>query len=182
MKAISSEDPRAVELLTEKLTALEKSRDQMKEINKDFRQAGGDASKMKIIPENLRERMIAAVEKGYSWEKQPYPKWKITNIGARIRDIKKRITHLEKVATEETSEYETNGVRVLDNCEEHRLQLFFPDKPEREVRQKLKGFGFRWSPTNGCWQSYRGRYQNDRAKRILEAYNLRIEGSLKITA
>ncbi len=96
MEVIYSDDPKAVTLLKEKLERLEKERDLMKSINKDFKQAKGIASRMKIIPEAQRQRMIETVEKAYSWEKQPYPSWRLTNIGGVIRNTKKRIEQLSK--------------------------------------------------------------------------------------
>ena len=33
-----------------------------------------------------------------------------------------------------------------------RLQLFFDNKPEAEIRDILKKHGFKWSPKNSCWQ------------------------------
>lgn len=33
-----------------------------------------------------------------------------------------------------------------------RLQIFFDDKPDDQVRALLKANGFRWSPSRGAWQ------------------------------
>jgi hypothetical protein len=115
-------------------------------------------------------KLVDCVEKGNSWEKQPYASYSLTNLGARIRDAKKRIEKIKVVATQETSEYTLNGVRVVDNCEDHRLQLFFDGKPEQDIRTQLKRNGFRWTPSIDAWQSYRGRRANDSAKFILEQY------------
>lgn len=52
----------------------------------------------------------------------------------------------------ETSEQEINGVRVVKNTDENRLQLFFDGKPNAEMITKLKGAAFRWSPRNKAWQ------------------------------
>lgn len=35
-----------------------------------------------------------------------------------------------------------------------RVQLFFEDKPEPEVRDVLKHNGFRWAPSVGAWQRH----------------------------
>ena len=32
--------------------------------------------------------------------------------------------------------------------------VYFPGKPDQEIRTDLKRHGFRWSPKNGAWQSY----------------------------
>lgn len=45
---------------------------------------------------------------------------------------------------------------VVQNVEENRLQIIFPGKPDAETRAKLKGSGFRWSPTSGARQRHLG--------------------------
>jgi hypothetical protein len=72
-----------------------------------------------------------------------------------MKRIKDRIASLERVATAETKETEfTNGVRMVENVELNRVQLFFPGKPELAVRTALKSSGFRWSPSEGAWQRH----------------------------
>jgi hypothetical protein len=111
-------------------------------------------------------KFIAVIDNAYSWEKQPYPGWEITNLGGTIRQVKKRIDTLTAHADDETTESMINGVRVIDNVEEHRLQLLFDGKPDENIRKMLKASGFRWTPSKECWQSYRGTHQNHRAEMI----------------
>lgn len=73
---------------------------------------------------------------------------------ARIRTIKQRIEKLKKRQARESKEYNIGDVKVIENVEANRVQLFFPDKPSDEMRAKLKRYGFRWSPKNSCWQGY----------------------------
>jgi hypothetical protein len=186
MEAIMSDDPKAGELLEEKVTKLETQRDDMKLINKQYKKAvkRAEVDKSGSIADYLGAflkeagkdvghetciKLVNAVENGYSWEKQPYASYTLTNLGARIRQAKKRIVKVKVVATQETSEYTLNNVRVVDNCEEHRLQLFFDGKPDSQIRMHLKQSGFRWTPTKECWQSYRGEHCNRRAKTIVES-------------
>lgn len=49
-------------------------------------------------------------------------------------------------------EYEVAGVKVVQNVNDNRLQLFFEGKPENEMITKLKKNGFKWSPRNKAWQ------------------------------
>jgi hypothetical protein len=104
MEAILSDDPQAVEKLQTKLAKMEKDREFMKSINKDFKQANGDVSKMKLIPEHQRQRLIDMVANAHSFEKQVYPSWKLTNLGANIRTVKKRIEKLSPKPVEEVVE------------------------------------------------------------------------------
>lgn len=47
----------------------------------------------------------------------------------------------------------TNGFfTVAQNEEQNRIQLFFNDKPNEDIRNILKKSGWRWSGRNGCWQ------------------------------
>lgn len=100
----------------------------------------------------------------YSWEKGPIPSYALSNNSATIRATKKRIEEMKRVqvAVEEGPKVQTiKGVEVVENAEEFRIQLIFPDKPSPEVRAILKKHGFRWSPTNKAWQRHlnnAGRY------------------------
>ena len=49
-------------------------------------------------------------------------------------------------------EIEVNGVKVIQNKEENRLQLIFAGKPEETTREFLKKHGYKWSPRNTAWQ------------------------------
>lgn len=52
----------------------------------------------------------------------------------------------------ENREKEINGVTVVKNFEEDRLQLIYDGKPSPDVIAKLKSAAFRWSPRFGAWQ------------------------------
>jgi len=52
----------------------------------------------------------------------------------------------------QAKEYEVNGVKVLHNVEQNRLQLLFDGKPDADMITKLKSRGFKWSPRNMAWQ------------------------------
>ena len=75
---------------------------------------------------------------------------KIKTREARIAELKKRIEARELVPVETVKD----GIRVVENIAENRLQLFFPDIPPENARNILKHHGFRWSPKNNCWQAY----------------------------
>ena len=75
---------------------------------------------------------------------------KIKGREARIAELNKRIQARELVPNETVRD----GVRIVENVADNRLQLFFPYIPSEKVRKQLRHHGFRWSPVNKCWQSY----------------------------
>lgn len=72
--------------------------------------------------------------------------WGLPEIATKARAKK------EEKQTKEEEESEINGVKVIKNYQADRLQLFFDGKPESLIIDKLKRNGFKWSPSNGCWQ------------------------------
>ena len=105
-------------------------------------------------------------------EKSPaLPAYVLRNSNGRIKAIKDRIARLEKLAQQETKEIDVadTDIKIIDNVEANRLQIIFPDKPSDTVRTKLKSHGFRWSPTYGAWQRFRGNNSMYAAKQVLQS-------------
>ena len=86
---------------------------------------------------------------------QPFPSFSLSNNGAEIRRLKKRIEALKATALYETARTAFDGGVIVDNAEENRLQIIFDSKPDKAVREALKGRGFHWSPNNRAWQRKR---------------------------
>ena len=82
-------------------------------------------------------------------EHQP---WQLQNIGARIRETKRRIARLENLENIEFEEKEFVGGKVIHNKEINRIQFLFDEKPSEDVRNSLKHNGFHWSRNEGAWQ------------------------------
>lgn len=162
--AISSDDPEAIKLLKEKLEKLEKLQSIMKAANKIVR------SKKLTDEEKIQEMVkLGLSEEGAANALKPdfcgrvgFASYSLQNNNANIKRVKDRIKELEKRANGETTEEEINGIKIVDNVEDNRLQIFFNGIPAAEIRSELKRNGFRWSRYNSCWQSYR----NERAKRV----------------
>ena len=167
--AIYLGDDDAVERLDAKLADLEKKQEMMKETNKLIR-----SKKLSEI-----EKHDKLIELGYSEDgirevftpnymgNIGFPSYSITNNGANIRRVKEQLEKAKRMKVTEDKEYKIGDVRIVENYQENRLQLFFPGKPDEDVRTQLKHNGFRWSRFNGCWQSYLKRWQIDRAKEII---------------
>lgn len=143
-KIIKSDDENAIEKLQDKLLKEQEKHQAYKDYNAKARKDG-------------KETLAAYV---------------LQNSNGRIKGIKDRIAHLERLAVKAEAtprvETEVNGITIIDNLEAQRLQIIFPGKPDTEVRDQLKKNGFRWCPTAGAWQSYRseraGKFAQEIAK------------------
>ena len=138
--SISSDDPEAVQKLKEKLANLEDQREAIKKYNKEAKKNG----------------------------KEKTPSYVLTNLGANIRSVKKRIEKLKELSKQETSEETIGDTKIVKNVEENRVQILFPSKPSKETRAKLKRSGFRWAPSEGAWQRQISWQAEHLAKSIVE--------------
>ena len=134
--------------------------------------------------EKLNEKLAKAQEehagyKAYNAQARkdktaPHMAYVMSNSNGRIKGIKDRIAHLERLAEQETKEIiieteSSGGTRIVDNVAACRLQIFFNGKPSAEVRTQLKKNGFRWTPSISAWQSYRSEHANQAAQEIVLA-------------
>jgi hypothetical protein len=166
-KIIKSNASDAVEQLQKKIEDLEKHQAQMKAANAYYRKNKTLVGYDNFTDEEAR-REDERIKNDYSWCMQPYPGFYLTNNNAKIRSAKERLAQISKLKERDTKESVVNGVRVVENTEAVRIQLFFDGKPELEMRNKLKSNGFHWSPKEGAWQrqlNNNGRYA---ARRVLE--------------
>jgi hypothetical protein len=169
--AIRSDDENAIDKLKEKLAKLQKFQDQMKACNKI----------VKNKKDNKIERLaeILGSKEGAEQLLKPdfcgrlgFTSFNLTNNNAAIKTAQERITALEKMEKVEEKEEEINGVKVIQNKEEMRLQLIFDGKPAQEMINLLKSKGFKWSPRFGAWQ----RLLNENC---LDAFNYYIKPELE---
>lgn len=166
--SISSDDPEAIEKLKLKVEILEEKQRMMKEVNKLVKkQDKKGLAELGFSEARIHLFLTPDRFQGYLG----YPGYALTNNGANIRSTKERIERLEKQREQVTTEQELpNGIKIVDNVEENRFQLFFPGKPSEAVRSQLKQFGFRWTPSAGCWQSYRNHNSMYFGKKIADEY------------
>jgi len=85
---------------------------------------------------------------------KPYAAYQLANSNGRMKQIRERIAKLARDAVRVPAApvEREDGVRVVQNVDDNRLQLFFPGKPDDGMRAALKGRGFRWAPSVGAWQ------------------------------
>ena len=154
---ISSDDPEAVTKLLEKINTAEEKQDLMKKANrivkgkkltddqkveklcKDITQITTNTARLLLEPDFCGRIGFASYE--------------LSNNNANIRRMKSRVAELRAQATLEAKEYEPfDGLTVIHNTDENRIQFVFDGKPPAATRSQLKSHGFRWAPSQGAWQ------------------------------
>ena len=154
--------------LENKLEDLENLQDLMKRANKIVRSKISDIEKVEELQNiGCTEIQAKTILIPDFLNRIGFASYLLTNNNAKIKDTSSRLEKLIQAASTANSETELNGVRIVENPRENRLQLFFDGKPSEPTRTSLKSNGFRWSPTNGCWQSYLNQTQMVRANSII---------------
>lgn len=127
---ISADDPDAIEKITARIAELEETRDAYKAHNKKARSKAGRESGIDPVP-------------GYS----------LTNLGANIRRLKRRLEGLKRDAeTPESPDISGDGWRIEQSKDDNRVRFYFDEKPDRDTCKAMKRAGFRWAPSVGAWQ------------------------------
>jgi len=152
---ISADDEDAIAQLQTKRDRLAQRQEMYKAANKVCRKTGldDDEKARQLNDIGFNEKTIYEVLHP-RWGKPGFESYVLSNNNANIKRIEERVKALENEATrrENTpSEYEVNGVRVIEDDGDNRLKLFFDGKPSLETRTKLKRRGFHWSSLQGCW-------------------------------
>lgn len=100
----------------------------------------------------LKEKLERLENERASIKAREHSTWELTNIGATIRETKKRIERLEKLDNIEFKEINLENGKVIHNKEINRIQFLFDNIPDEETRKILKSHGFRWSRYEKAWQ------------------------------
>jgi hypothetical protein len=138
-----------IEELRGKLKEAQELQDMMKDANKILRSKKSD----EVKNEELKAVLTNDEAKKDFIRFGGFRQFQLTNNNANIKRMAERLAHLEKKAALETKEVvRDGGIRIVQNIEADRIQIFYPDKPDYETREKLKKNAFKWSPTNECWQ------------------------------
>lgn len=151
---ISSDDPDAVEKLTDKRTDLERERDLMKAANAFYKKHktldGFDA------PASLIENGLSVL-RHQPYYGVPFPPYALQNIGARIRSAAKRAARIEKVEAiaevqgEPKSTTYPKGGTVIEDPADNRVSVKFPARLSRDDYKRVRSAGFVWSPTRDAF-------------------------------
>lgn len=102
--------------------------------------------------EKLKEKLERLENQRNSIKTREHEQWELTNIGANIRETKRRIERLERLETIKFENVKFKNGRVIHNKTINRIQLLFNDIPNEDIRKELKRNGFHWSRYEGAWQ------------------------------
>lgn len=155
---ISSDDPEAIPKLRRKLADLENRQEYFRAVNRIVRRKPknekNDGKILELVNMGMSGLTAAKLfEPPYQGAPCGIEGWQLSNNNANMRRIRERIADLEHAETiTPEADLDRGAYRVVENAEENRLQLIFPGKPSREVREICKRHGFRWAPSQGAWQ------------------------------
>ena len=148
--AIFSDDPQALLKLEQKLATLKGTQDFVKAANKAVKKKDREGFlKLKGATPGLWTELVSS-----QWWGAGFAPYVLRNNGANIKRIEKRIAGLKSLAETIAVHVTINGVRIFENREANRLQLFFDGKPSPEVIRQLKEHGFRWCRSQAAWQRH----------------------------
>jgi len=165
--AIFNDDPNALAKLRDKLQGLELKQEFMKLSNKCVKKK--DKATFLKHP-FATEQLWAQINTPDSFNGLGFPHYKLQNNNANIRRIKDRIKGLESIAAREEKDYIINGVRVKENTEANRVQLFFPSRLSKEAYQLVRSNGFVWCRSESAFQRQLNSYAVRLANQLANQY------------
>ncbi len=159
LRPIMSGDSDAVERLQEKIAKAERLQEAMREANKIVRKAPKDKPTEEkiaaIVALGLSEAMARELFSLDFRGRAGFASFELSNNNANIRRLQIRLKTITEAKQKKETTIEGKNARMEDCPADNRIRLFFPGKPDAEIRQQLKRNGFRWTPSLGCWQAYR---------------------------
>ncbi len=152
--AIFSDNPEAVDLLSEKVNELKAEQTEMKRINAALRK-GADFNTLEMSEEHRNELLIIErVQAYYQPLKRGFPPYMLTSVNAKIRTAEKRAAIVEKKQSIPDKDEEIDGVKIEWRASENRIRLDYGQRVSMEVYKLLKQHGFRAMKEEGVFSSY----------------------------
>ena len=149
---IKSGDEDAVEKLERKLDELKAAQEKMKAANRAIRMKDSEKGDAKLKELGFSDAQIKELREPDYCGRVGFPDYALQNNNANIHRTEDRLKSLKATKERGTQETECKFFKVVKNTEIMRLQLIFDGKPDPEVRDILKGNGFKWAPSQSAWQ------------------------------
>lgn len=153
---IYSDEDDAIEQLEMKAEKCRKVLESMKAKNAYYRKHGTMRGYEGLTDEDA-DKFDKEIASRCTAERKPFLGYELTSVREKMKAAEKRAEELRSIKTkaekqDENSYPDVDGVEVVENADVMRIQLIFDGKPSEDIRNVLKSFGFRWSPSNGAWQ------------------------------
>lgn len=171
--AISRDDPDALDKLRVKLTRLQAHRETMKTCNAAIRKnakRGPDTQIAALVALGIAEPRARDLLQPDFCNRIGFADYEITNSGAEVRRLEKRIVGLEALEKRSEREPEKFGEATIVESQ-NRVAVSFQGKPPEPIRSELKRAGFRWAPSTGAWQRHASDTAWHEARRIARAFS-----------
>lgn len=160
---IRASNPDAPDLLRAEIERRRAMHATMKAANAAIRSVKGDDVEAMVqavvdatgFREPKARRIVAPPEK---WMGRGFAGYALSGELAEIKRLEGRLAAIEanraRGNVERIHDTTAGEVRIVENGDAARIQLFFDGKPASEVRDLLKSSGFRWAPSEGAWQRH----------------------------
>ena len=102
--------------------------------------------------EKLEEKLERLENQRNSIKAREHESWELANIGATIRETKRRIERLKEQENLNFEEVKLKNGKIFHNKEINRIQFLFKGIPNEDIRKILKSHGFHWSRKEQAWQ------------------------------
>lgn len=158
-----------LEKYTAQLQQLERNQSMMKEVNAlygKYLKFSGSTPELKdsefqckfgVTTSNMK--WITQHVPDYQTKTVVFPAYMLTNNSANMRRIADKIGELKTKEERAAKDKENGAARqdfpggyIEENYSADRIQIFFDEKPNEVTRTLCKKSGFKWAPSNGCWQ------------------------------
>lgn len=133
----------------------------------DYYRKHGTLDGCTLASEEVIRKIKIDMKSSWRFSDKPFESYTLSNQNAEIRRLRGRIEELRKQKTEPPpAGWDFDGGEVVVSTSANRLQIIFYDKPDDDLRQELKQYGFRWAPSVGAWQRQLTKNALYAAKRI----------------
>jgi len=150
-------DANAIERLAVKLANMERDQASMKLANAAIRKhakSGAEAQVLALVELGFSPARAVDLLKPDFARRIGFADYELKNNNANIRRVRERLEQLEHAHSQPVQEAQGEGVRLEEDPPANRVRVFFDNKPDAQIRERLKGGGFRWTPSLGAWQAY----------------------------
>lgn len=166
--AIYSDNPDAVDLLTDKIAKAEAQQALYKAINKAHAAYLKNPASLEKsdLPDEVKET-IRNYKPQYSWEPHPIAPYQLTNLSANIRRMKEQAARIEKKQATPDKDETIGDVRIEWRAGENRIRVYYPGRVPLDTYKALKQHGYRplRSEGEGAFSAY---YNNNAAWYVKE--------------